>query len=127
VGRPPCGLDVRSRAPISVATGTDGRLWLSTDVSDAAIITCALSGAVANKQQCPGIPYTPEEYAKEVRRARDAGASMVHVHARTPDGTPTVAAEHYRAITRAILEEAPDVIVNFSTGWVGLPIAAIID
>jgi 3-keto-5-aminohexanoate cleavage enzyme len=92
-------------------------------VRDACILTCAVSGAVANKQQCPGIPYTPEEYAKEVRRARDAGASMVHIHARTPDGTPTVEVEHYRAITRAILAETPDIIVNFSTGWVGLPIA----
>jgi 3-keto-5-aminohexanoate cleavage enzyme len=90
---------------------------------DAAIITCAVSGAVANKEQCPGIPYTPEEYAKEVRRARDAGASMVHIHAREPDGTPTVAVEHYRAITQAILAETPDIIVNFSTGWVGLPMA----
>src|SRR5207245_4379839 len=92
-------------------------------VSDACIITCAVSGAVANKQQCPGIPYTPEEYAKEVRRARDAGASMVHIHAREPNGTPTVAVEHYRAITQAILADTPDIIVNFSTGWVGLPMA----
>jgi 3-keto-5-aminohexanoate cleavage enzyme len=92
-------------------------------VSDACIITCAVSGAVANKQQCPGIPYTPEEYAREVRRARDAGASMVHIHAREPNGTPTVAVEHYRAITQAILAETPDIIVNFSTGWVGLPMA----
>jgi 3-keto-5-aminohexanoate cleavage enzyme len=92
-------------------------------LSDACIITCAVSGAVANKEQCPGIPYTPEEYAKEVRRARDAGASMVHIHARTPDGTPTVAVEHYRAITSAIQAETPDIIVNFSTGWVGLPMA----
>jgi 3-keto-5-aminohexanoate cleavage enzyme len=61
---------------------------------------------VANKQQCPGIPYSPEEYAREVRRARDAGASIVHIHARTPDGTPTVAVEHYRAIASAILAEA---------------------
>ena len=90
-------------------------------MSDPAIITCAVSGAVANKQQCPGIPYTPEEYAKEVRRARDAGASMVHIHARTPDGTPTVEVDHYRAIAQAILAETPDIIVNFSTGWVGLP------
>ena len=88
-----------------------------------AIITCAVSGAVANKQQCPGIPYTPEEYAKEVRRARDAGASMVHIHARTPDGTPTVEVDHYRAIAQAILAETPDIIVNFSTGWVGLAMA----
>lgn len=91
--------------------------------SDACIITCAVSGAVANQQQCPGIPYTPEEYAKEVRRARDAGASMVHIHARTPEGVPTVEVEHYRAITRAILAETPDIIVNYSTGWVGLPMA----
>jgi 3-keto-5-aminohexanoate cleavage enzyme len=92
-------------------------------LGDACVITCAVSGAVANKQQCPAIPYTPEEYAKEVRRARDAGASMVHVHAREPNGTPTVAVEHYRAITQAILAETPDIIVNFSTGWVGLPMA----
>ena len=90
---------------------------------DSCVITCAVSGAVANKEQCAGIPYTPEEYAKEVRRARDAGASMVHIHARQPDGTPTVAVEHYRAITQAILAETPDIIVNFSTGWVGLPMA----
>ena len=92
-------------------------------MSDPAIITCAVSGAVANKQQCPGIPYTPEEYSKEVRRARDAGASMVHIHARQPDGTPTVAVEHYKAITQAILAETPDIIINYSTGWVGLPMA----
>ena len=92
-------------------------------MSASSVITCAVSGAVANKQQCPGIPYTPEEYAREVRRARDAGASMVHIHAREPNGTPTVAVEHYRAITQAILAETPDIIVNFSTGWVGLPMA----
>ncbi|MDP8955837.1 MAG: 3-keto-5-aminohexanoate cleavage protein [Actinomycetota bacterium] len=90
---------------------------------EACIITCAVSGAVANKQQCPGIPYTPEEYAKEVRRARDAGASMVHIHARTPEGVPTVDPEHYRAITQAVLADTPDIIINYSTGWVGLPMA----
>jgi 3-keto-5-aminohexanoate cleavage enzyme len=96
-------------------------------VSDRCLITCAVSGAVANKQQCPGIPYTPEEYAKEVRRTRDAGASMVHIHAREPNGAPTVAVEHYRAITQAILAETPDIIVNYSTGWVGLPMAERVD
>jgi len=91
--------------------------------TDACVITCAVSGAVANKLQCPAIPYTPEEYAQEVRRARDAGASMVHIHAREPDGTPTVKPEHYRAITEAILAGSPDIIVNYSTGWVGLPMS----
>jgi uncharacterized protein (DUF849 family) len=91
--------------------------------TDSCIITCAVSGAVANKQQCPAIPYTPEEYAAEVRRARDAGASTVHVHARTPEGVPSVDPADYRAITQAILAETPDIIVNYSTGWVGLPMA----
>jgi 3-keto-5-aminohexanoate cleavage enzyme len=90
---------------------------------DKCIITCAVSGAVANKDQCPGIPYTPEEYAKEVRRARDAGASMVHIHAREPNGTPTVKPEHYKAITQAILADTPDIIINYSTGAVGIPMA----
>ena len=93
------------------------------DMDRPCIVTCAVSGAVANKDQCPGIPYTPEEYAKEVRRARDAGASMVHIHAREPNGTPTVQPRHYQAITQAILAETPDIIVNYSTGWVGLPMA----
>jgi len=92
-------------------------------VDDPCIITCAVSGAVADKRQCPGIPYTPDEYAKEVRRAFDAGASMVHIHAREPNGTPTVAVEHYRAITQAVLVETPDIVINYSTGWVGLPMA----
>ena len=91
--------------------------------SDPCIITCAVSGAVANKEQCAGIPYTPDEYAKEVRRARDAGASMVHIHARTPAGAPTVDPRHYRDITEAVLAETPDIIINYSTGWVGLPMA----
>jgi 3-keto-5-aminohexanoate cleavage enzyme len=48
---------------------------------------------------------------------------MVHIHARRPDGAPTVEPEHYRAITRAVLAETPDIIINYSTGWVGLPMA----
>jgi 3-keto-5-aminohexanoate cleavage enzyme len=91
---------VRPRTATSTARSVSF-LWVS--LNDACIVTCAVSGAVADKQQCPGIPYTPEEYAKEVRRARDAGASMVHVHAREPGGTPTVSPDHYRAITQAIL------------------------
>ncbi len=89
---------------------------------DACIITCALSGVAANRQQCPAIPYTPEEYAAEAKRARDAGAAVVHIHARYPDGTPSYRVEEYRAITQAILAEAPDLIINYSTGAVGVPI-----
>ena len=56
--------------------------------SDPVVISCSISGAIANRDQCPAIPYTPEEYAAEARRAVDEGASQIHIHARTPDGMP---------------------------------------
>ncbi len=88
---------------------------------DDCIITCALSGVAANRDQCPAIPYTPEEYAAESKRAREAGASVVHIHARYPDGSPSYRIEEYRAITQAILSEVPDIIINYSTGAIGIP------
>ncbi len=90
-------------------------------LDDPVVITCSISGAVANRDQCPAIPYTPEEYAAEARRAVDAGATMIHIHARTPDGTPSYEVEDFRAITEAITGEV-DVIVNFSTGAIGVPL-----
>ena len=91
-------------------------------LDDPVLITCAISGAVANRDQCPAIPYTPAEYAAEARRAVDAGASMIHIHARTPDGRPSYAVEDFRAITDAITAEV-DVVVNYSTGAIGVPVA----
>jgi 3-keto-5-aminohexanoate cleavage enzyme len=88
---------------------------------DPVIISCSISGAIANRDQCPAIPYTPEEYAAEARRAVDEGASQIHIHARTPDGVPSYEIEDFRAITRAILDEVDDVIVNYSTGAIGVP------
>jgi 3-keto-5-aminohexanoate cleavage enzyme len=89
---------------------------------DPVIITCSISGVVANREQCPGIPYTPEEYAAEARRAVDEGAAMIHIHARRPDGTPSFEVEDFRAITQAILAEVDDVIINYSTGAIGIPL-----
>jgi len=89
---------------------------------DPVIISCSISGAIANREQCPAIPYAPEEYAAEARRAVDEGASQIHIHARTPDGVPSYEIEDFQAITRAILDEVGDVIVNYSTGAIGVPI-----
>jgi len=91
-------------------------------LDDPVIITCSISGVVANRDQCPGIPYTPEEYGAEARRAVDEGASMIHIHARRPDGTPSFEVEDFRAITEAILSEVDDVIINYSTGAIGVPL-----
>jgi uncharacterized protein (DUF849 family) len=89
---------------------------------DPVIISCSISGVIANRDQCPAIPYTPEEYAAEARRAVDEGASQIHIHARKPDGTPSYEIEDFQAITEAILAEVGDVIVNYSTGAIGIPI-----
>jgi 3-keto-5-aminohexanoate cleavage enzyme len=91
-------------------------------LDDPVILTCSISGAVADRDQCPAIPYTPEEYAAEARRIVDEGGSMIHIHARTPDGTPSYEIEDFRAITEAILAEVGDVVVNYSTGAVGVPV-----
>jgi 3-keto-5-aminohexanoate cleavage enzyme len=89
---------------------------------DPCIVTCSISGAVANRDQCPAIPYTPEEYGAEAKRAVDEGCSMIHIHARTPEGIPSFEVEDFRAITEAILESVDDVVVNYSTGAIGVPV-----
>ncbi|HNC14943.1 MAG TPA: 3-keto-5-aminohexanoate cleavage protein, partial [Solirubrobacterales bacterium] len=89
---------------------------------DPVIISNSISGVIANRDQCPAIPYTPEEYAAEARRSVDEGASQIHIHARTPDGTPSYEIEDFQAITEAIKAECPEVIINYSTGAIGVPI-----
>jgi 3-keto-5-aminohexanoate cleavage enzyme len=93
-------------------------------LEDPVVITCAISGALAGREQCPAIPYTPEEYAAEARRIVDEGGVHIHIHARRPDGTPSHEVEDFAAIHDAIRDEVGDrAIVNFSTGTVGVPVA----
>lgn len=87
---------------------------------DKVIVTCALTGAVTTKKQCPAIPYTPVEIAEEARRAYEAGASVVHIHAREDSGAPTFRKEVFAAIKQETRARCP-IILNFSTGAVGLP------
>jgi uncharacterized protein (DUF849 family) len=97
-------------------------------VEDPVVITCSISGAIANREQCPAIPYTPEEYGAEARRIVDEGGVMIHIHARSPDGMPSYEIEDFRAITEAIRSEVGEnVIVNYSTGAIGIPIEKRID
>jgi 3-keto-5-aminohexanoate cleavage enzyme len=92
-------------------------------LDDPVVITCSISGAIASREQCPAIPYTPAEYAAEARRIVDEGGVMIHIHARKPDGTPSYEVEDFRAITEAIRSEVGDaLIVNYSTGTIGVPV-----
>jgi 3-keto-5-aminohexanoate cleavage enzyme len=87
-------------------------------MSDPVIITCALTGVLATRAQCPWVPYTPSEIAEEARRAYEAGAAVVHIHARTDEGGPTFESSIYAAIRKEIEARCP-VIINFSTGGAG--------
>ena len=79
------------------------------------IITAALTGAEVTREQHPGLPISPEEIALAAYECVQAGASIVHVHARNPDGSSTQDAAAYQAIISAIHARC-DVIVQVSTG-----------
>ena len=97
-------------------------------LEDPVVITCSISGSLANREQCPAIPYTPAEYAAEARRIVDEGGVHIHIPARRPDGTPSYEIEDFAAITEAIRAEIGDAaIINFSTGTIGVPVAKRID
>ncbi len=84
-------------------------------LEDKVIITCALTGVLATREQCPGIPYTPVEIAEEAKRAWDAGATCVHIHGRNDDGSPSWDLETFRKIKDEVRKRCP-IILNFSTG-----------
>jgi 3-keto-5-aminohexanoate cleavage enzyme len=84
---------------------------------DLCVITAALSGVLANRSQCPHIPYTPVEIAEEARRAYDAGAAAVHIHARNDDGTPTFSPATFARIEEETRKRCP-ILLNFSTGTI---------
>jgi 3-keto-5-aminohexanoate cleavage enzyme len=84
------------------------------------IVTAALTGVLGTREQCPAIPYTPKEIGEEAKRAVDAGAAIVHIHARNPQGGADWSVETFAEIFTEVRARS-DVIVNFSTGAVGIP------
>lgn len=89
-------------------------------MSKKTIITAALTGVLANRDQCPYIPYTPAEIAEEGRRAVEAGASILHIHARKDNGQAAYDIDTYRRIGEEVRKRCPDVIINYSTGAIGI-------
>lgn len=82
---------------------------------DKLIITACLTGAEVTREQQPNLPISPDEIAEAAYRAWKAGASIVHVHARKPDGTPTQDLEVYREIKEKTAKKC-DIIFQPSTG-----------
>ena len=84
------------------------------------ILSAALTGAATNRAHCEHIPYTPVEIAEEAKRAVDAGASICHIHAREDDGMPSWRLEVFQAIHKEVRKRCPTVIINYSTGAIGV-------
>lgn len=86
------------------------------DLSNKLVISAALAGAVTTKANNPNVPYTAEEFGDEAKKCYDAGAAIVHIHARHPEkGNPVHDLDLIRAVVENIKSKAPDIIINLST------------
>ena len=80
------------------------------------IITCAVTGSIHTPSMSPYLPITPEDIARESIAAAEAGASILHLHARDPqDGRPAFDPAIYRQFLPKI-HAATDVVINITTG-----------
>lgn len=84
--------------------------------SEKVIITCAITGSVHTPSMSPYLPFTPEHIASESIAAAEAGAAILHLHARDPeDGRPTADPEVFMRFLPVIKQASP-AIINISTG-----------
>ena len=79
------------------------------------ILTAAIVGAETTRESNPAVPYLPSEIAAEAIRCWEKGASIVHLHARRPDGTPTQEAALFGEAIE-LIRASCDVIIQVSTG-----------
>lgn len=83
--------------------------------SDKIIITCAVTGAIHTPSMSPHLPITPEEIITDSLAAADAGAAILHLHARHKDGRPDQSPEGFSAFLPR-LKQATDAVINITTG-----------
>jgi 3-dehydrocarnitine:acetyl-CoA trimethylamine transferase len=84
---------------------------------DKVIITCAVTGNLTTPEQTPHLPITPAQIADACLGAADAGAAIVHIHARDPStGRPSMLLDHYADVVERIRARNPELILNITTG-----------
>ena len=88
---------------------------------DPVVVTVALTGGVHGKEANPNIPETPEEIGAAAAACERAGASVVHLHARRPNGERSFATERFQEVDDAVRRYADDVIIQHSTGGTAAP------
>lgn len=80
------------------------------------IVTCAITGSLPQKADNPAVPITPAEQIESAHEAFEAGATLIHLHVRNDDGTPTSSPERFALVQEGLRRHCPGVIVQFSTG-----------
>jgi len=90
-----------------------------TRMTTPAIITVAITGAIPRKADTPAVPVTPSEQIESTHEAFEAGASVVHIHVRNPDESPSSDPQLFALVQEGILKRCPKMIVQFSTGGRG--------
>jgi 3-keto-5-aminohexanoate cleavage enzyme len=88
-------------------------------VAEPVVITVAITGSVPRKKDNPGVPVTPAQQIESAHEAFEAGATLVHIHVRNPDETPSSAPELFAEVQAGVKKHCPGMIVQFSTGGRG--------
>ena len=83
------------------------------------IITVAITGALPRKKDNPAVPVTPSEQIESTHEAYEAGASLVHIHVRNDDESPSSSPEKFALVQEGVRKHCPGMIIQFSTGGRG--------
>lgn len=83
------------------------------------IITVAITGAIPRKKDCPAVPVSVAEQIESTHEAYEAGASLVHIHVREKDESPSSDPALFARVQEGIRKHCPGMIVQFSTGGRG--------
>lgn len=83
------------------------------------IITTAITGAIPRTSDCPAVPVDPASQIESTHEAYEAGSSLVHVHVRNDDESPSSDPERFAKVQEGVKKHCPGMIIQFSTGGRG--------
>ena len=83
------------------------------------VVAVAITGSVPRKKDNPAVPILPAEQVESTHEAYEAGATLVHIHVRNDDETPSSDPERFAAVQQVVRRHCPGMIVQFSTGGRG--------
>src|SRR5271169_3011866 len=88
------------------------------------VVAVAITGSVPRKKDNPAVPTTPAEQIESTHQAFEAGATLVHIHVRNPDESPSSDPALFAQVQEGLRKHCPGMIVQFSTGGRGRDQAA---